>query len=62
MNVKVEATWYAILQNLWRKACAVEGIDPAAKFVVFSSNNNYANFYNAMLAMLFSLARHESVN
>ncbi len=49
--------WYIILRNLWRKACEVEGIDPRAKFAVFSPNNNYANFYNALA---LSLMRREA--
>lgn len=49
---------HKILQNLWRKACEAEGIDPSAKFVVFSPNNNYANLHNAlMLSVMRSAGR-----
>jgi hypothetical protein len=45
-----------ILDRLWRKACEAEGIDPVAKFVVFSPNNNYANLYNAMVLSIMRTA------
>lgn len=51
--------WHAVLQNLWRKACEWEGIDPSTRFAVFSPNNNYANFYNALAR---SLAARGPVN
>lgn len=50
------STVVQMLDNLWRKACAAEGIDPAAKFVVFSPNNNYANMHGALLASVMRMA------
>jgi hypothetical protein len=40
----------AEIKSFWDAACAVEGIDPASKFVVFAHDNLFAKDYNdAML-------------
>ena len=35
-----------VLARLWVKACEEDGIDPTAKFVIFSKGNKYAQMYN----------------
>jgi len=38
---------------LWRKMCEEDGIDPAAKFVVFSETNKYKPFYDKAMSQLW---------
>lgn len=35
-----------IVQDLWRRACKFDGIEPGASFVVFSASNPWEARYN----------------
>lgn len=41
------------LQDLWKLACAHDGIEPDAKFVVFSKENPWMEKYSALMTMRY---------
>lgn len=43
------AGWAATVRAVWVSMCKHDGIDPDAKFVVFSDDNPYKQFYNNAL-------------
>ncbi len=40
------------IKELWKKACKHDGINPAAKFVVFSLSNPFIQKYNEAMGQL----------
>ncbi len=47
------------IQEAWENACKEDGIDPQAKFVVFSENNAWAEKYERAVK-LYHAARLEA--
>ena len=56
-SVAYMKTLHRKVRTLWAKACAHDGIDPAAKFVTWSDDNPYEKAYNAAMAKLQGAVR-----
>ena len=49
------------VNQLWRKCCEEDGIDPDSEFVVFSESNKYVPFHNkAMQQCQEALAQYKA--
>jgi len=40
-----------LVKALWIKACRYDGIDPTARFIIFSDENPHLPRYNKMMAL-----------
>lgn len=45
----------ANIKELWNRACAADGIDPASKFAIFSPDNQHASEHNLEMGVYFDL-------
>lgn len=41
--------WAATVKKVWEAMCKHDGIDPDSRFVVFSDDNPYTQFWNSAL-------------